>query len=211
VLRLMQLEEIEGLLRDLGPLVALQEARQPHFAARTVDWLRSFESVLEANRLAEAAVIAGLRSAIASASNGNVPPGLVTRGSPTRAKVSTLLAGQALQRAGELGVQIVAINRQRYSEAELVGQRLAAALRSMEIVIPDGLAISHGEWLGAIRSLVATRQELEPAMVHLEGLVGPNDALVILDRALAAGAVVVRPIAAAELDDGGAHPVNGGT
>jgi len=190
MLRLIQLEEIEALLREAGGLVGLQEDRDPDFAAQTLAWLKRFESALEANGLVEAALIAGLRSAIASAASGTIPPGVVTRGQPTRSKVVALLAGQALQRCVEIGATIVASNRQRYAEAELVAQRLVAALRSLDVVVPEDLMATHGEWLHAVRRVVAGRAELEPAMVHLEGLVGPADALVLLDRALGASARV---------------------
>jgi hypothetical protein len=190
MLRLTQLEEIEGLLLDMGRLVGMQEERQPDFPERTVGWLRQLEAAFEADRLVESALIAGLRSAIDSANTGIVPPELTVRGQPTRTKLARLMSGQALQRAAEIGASVVASNRPRFAEAELVAQRLAAGLRSLDLLVPEDLVATHTEWLRAIRVVIASRPDLEPAMVHLEGLVGPSDSLIVLDRAITAGAVV---------------------
>lgn len=190
MLRLLQFEEIEGLFAQSGRLVTLQELRSTDFVPETVSWLKDLERAFEANSLVESALIAGLRSGVDAAAAGAYPPGLTGRGFPSRAKVAALLAGQAIGRAAEIGSGLIAANRPRFLEAEVVAQRLAAGLRSLDLVPLRDLATSHGDWLRATRAVLATRADLEPATVHLEGLVGPYDALMILDRALAAGAGV---------------------
>lgn len=201
MLRLTQLEEIEGLLLGAGRLVHMQEQRDVDFVAATVGWLQQLEAALESNRLVEAALIAGLRSGVASAAAGNFPPGITTRGQPTRTKVAGLVAGQALQRATEIGAGVVAVNRPRFAEAELVAQRMSAALRSLNLLLPERLTANRTEWLRAVRAIVAGRADLEPAMVHLEGLVGSTDSLIVLDRALGVDAVE-RPTMATALATG---------
>ena len=45
--------------------------------------------------------------------------------------------------------------------------------------------MSNTQYLRILRRSLVTSGDLESAMVHLEGLVGPHDALILFDRALA--------------------------
>lgn len=185
MLRLIQMEEIERLLLDLPDLVRLQERRSTDFPARASGWLASLEEVLSANRLYHAGLVAGIRSNLTLADQGQVPAGLEYRGRPTRTRVMASAASEALQRSAEIVAGVLAENHPRFMEAERVAQQIIAALRSHGLLRkPDEM--TNEAYLRSLRSSLSQHSDLENVLVHLEGLVGPQDALVLLDRAIAA-------------------------
>jgi hypothetical protein len=184
MLRIMHIEEIEGLLLLLPDLVRQQERRSTAFPPNAGAWLSSLEKVLAANRLYQAGNIATLRSGLVAAEQGQVPPGLQFRGRPNRSRVTYAVASQALQRAAEIASTLMAESRPRLAEAERVAQQIVAAALSRGLITTREEGVSHTQHLRMLRSSFVTSSDLESAVVHLEGLVGPHDALILLDRAL---------------------------
>jgi len=185
MLRLLQVEEIERLLLELPALVRLQERRSTDFPPRAAAWLASLEEVLSANRLYQAGLVAGIRSNLTLADQGQIPGGLEYRGRPTRTRVMASAASVALQRSADVVVGVIGDNRPRIGEGERVAQQVIAALRSHGLPVrPDGMA--NETYLRTLRTTLSQNADLENVLVHLEGLVGPQDALVLLDRAIAA-------------------------
>jgi hypothetical protein len=185
MLRLIQVEEIDRLLLALPELVRLQERRSTEFPARASAWLGSVEEILSANRLYQAGLIAGIRSSLALADQGQIPAGLEYRGRPTRTRVMASAASDALQRAAQIVAGVAAENRPRFVEAERVAQQVVAALRSHGLPHrPEEM--SNEVYLRTLRRTMSQNADLENVLVHLEGIVGPQDALVLLDRAIAA-------------------------
>lgn len=185
MLRLIQVEEIERLLLELPELVRLQERRSADFPARASAWLTSVEEVMSANRLYQAGLVAGVRSNLALADQGQIPTGLVYRGRPTRTRVMASAASEALQRSAEIVAAVMADNRPRIAEAERLAQQIIAVLRSHGLP-PKPKELPNEIYLRSLRSSLSQNSDLENVLIHLEGLVGPQDALVLLDRALAA-------------------------
>jgi hypothetical protein len=185
MLRIASIEEIEALLLQLPDLIRLQERRSPEFADDTTAWLSSLENAFTANRLYQAAAVATLRSGLIAAEHGHLPDGLEFRGRPTRSRVMVALASHAIQRAVDLASTVVAENRPRLAESERVAQQIVAAVRSRESIPAREEGVTNTQYLRMLRRSLSASADLENAMVHLEGLVGPNDALVLLDRALA--------------------------
>ena len=102
MLRIMQAEEIAGLLLLLPGLVQQQQGRSPDFAPQALAWLNSLETVLAASRLYQTGGIAMLRSGLVAAEHGQVPAGLQFRGRPTRSRILNAAASEALQRAANV-------------------------------------------------------------------------------------------------------------
>lgn len=185
MLRLLQVEEMERLLLELPALVRLQERRSTEFPPRAAAWLASLEEALSANRLYQAGLVAGIRSNLTLADQGQIPGGLEYRGRPTRTRVMASAASEAVQRSAEVVVSVIGENRPRIGEAERVAQQIIAAIRSHGLPPrPEGMA--NETYLRMLRLTLSKNAELENVLVHLEGLVGPQDALVLLDRAIAA-------------------------
>jgi len=184
MLRIASAEEIGSLLLELPALFRLEEQRSADFPERAREWLGSLEQALSANRLYQAGLIAALRSGITGAEQGQLPPDLRFRGPPTRRRAVTAMASRALQGAAEIASTIMAENGARFGDAERVANQIVATARSRDVLPAREPAESNSRYLRGVRDAVASAPDLESAMTHLEGLVGPQDALVCLDRAL---------------------------
>jgi hypothetical protein len=187
VLRIVNLEEIEGLLLALPNLVKVQETGGGDFPERVATWLEQLEKVLAANRLVQAASIAALRSAAAAAATGSIPVGLQMRGAQTHRRFVFMVASHLLQRACDIASAVVAENKPRLAEGERVAHQLVAVACSRDLLIPRQAGADNTQYLRSLRRGLAASQDLENAVVHLEGLVGAHDALILLDRAVAVG------------------------
>jgi hypothetical protein len=186
MLRVANVEEIEGLMLQLPALVQQQERHSTEFARMAAAWLEAFERVLVANRLHEAATVASLRSTLIAAKQGQVPASLTFRGGrPTRWRVSNAIASEALRRAAEVANTLVEEYKPRLREAERIAQQIVALGVSRGLIHPKTAGATNTEYLGAVRRTLMMAAELTTALAHLEGLVGPHDALIFLDRALA--------------------------
>lgn len=124
-----------------------------------------------------------LRSSLVSAKHGLVPTGIEFKGLASRAKVKSVAAAQAVQKAAEIATTIVSENRKRFSEGEAIAQQLIAVALARGLVEHRPPEMSNTEYLSNLRERLMTA-DLQNAVLHLEGLVGPNDILILLDRAL---------------------------
>ena len=184
MLRIVHVEEMEGLLLLLPDLVRQQQGRSIAFAQNASAWLSSLEKVFEANRLYQAGQVAALRSGLIAVQQGQVPAGLEFRGLPSRSRVLNAMASQVLQRAAEVALTLIAENRPRLAEAARVAQQVIAVALSRGLINAREQEGSNTQYLRLLRRSFATSADLESVAVHLEGLVGPHDALILLDRAL---------------------------
>lgn len=94
------------------------------------------------------------------------------------------LASQALQRAAEVVSALMTKNRPRLFEAERIAQQIAAVALSRGSIPSHEGEMSNSDYLRTLRRSLSPNSDLENAAVHLEGLVGLHDALILLDRAL---------------------------
>lgn len=184
MLRIVHIEEIEELLLLLPALVEQQELRSANFVSNVGVWLHSLEKAFAANRLYQAGNIATLRSGLVAAEQGHVPTGLEFRGRPSRWRVLSAVASQAMQRAAEVASTLIAENRPRLAEAERVAQQIVAVALSRGLIATRKEEVSNTQYLRLLRDRIVSSGDIESAVVHLEGLVGRHDALILLDRAL---------------------------
>ena len=170
MLRLMHLEEIGELLSS--------------FPEQVAGWLAALEKAFAASRLYQAGTIATLRGSLLTAERGELPAGISFRGKPTRSKILTAVASRAMAQGAEVAWSIIAEHRPALADAERVARQLAAAVTARGLIVPRVPGIGNTDYLRMIRRRIAGAGDLENAFVHLEGLVGPHDALVLFDRAL---------------------------
>jgi len=188
MLRIVNLEEIQEMLLRLPGVVSGLERREAGFAAVVREWLAETEKVLVANRLAAAGEVATLRGALISAERGAVPAGVSVEGRATPRKVRDATAADVLRKAESAVSAAVRADAARVGEAErLVYQVVSVAVRKGVLPPPPGSG-SHTEVLRAAWALVSDDPDTGAAATHVVGLVGPHDALVLLDRALVATA-----------------------
>jgi hypothetical protein len=185
MLRLLHLEEITDLLLLLPALVLQQEQRSAHFPENAKAWMNSLEKTFTAGRLPQAGSISMLRSGLVAVEQGQMPSALEFAGRPSRSRVLSAAASLALQRASELASNVIAENRPRVMEAERLAQQIVAVALSRGLIPNRDKQVANAEYLQMIRHKLDISNELQHGCIQLEALVGPHDALVFLDRAIA--------------------------
>ncbi|HYD52983.1 MAG TPA: hypothetical protein VEA99_10160 [Gemmatimonadaceae bacterium] len=189
MLRITHVEEIAQLLLSAQALVQQQAERSYAFPESAVAWLARAEQVLASRGIFQAGTIAALRSEIIAAQHGQVPANVTFRGSPTRGKVRSAVAAHAVQRAVAVVSAIVEENQPRFRLAEERMLQLVAVALAGGLIPPDDESIGRTDYLLDVRRRLLG-SGYGDAVLALDSLVGPNDMLVMLDRALSLRNVV---------------------
>jgi hypothetical protein len=179
MLRLTQVEEIEQLLLQLPRIVELQEQQPVSFVARATIWMDLLEQSLAAAHADQAGRIASLHSALVFARHTVARDAADPRGQPTRARRLALEAAAALNEAADLAAALLDEERRRFAEANRQLRELLAQAPSLDLELTDGPPKA--------RLAIASHPELERDYAAVESLVGADDALALLGRALSAG------------------------
>lgn len=187
MLRIVNLEEIEGLLRDVPALIDRIERNDVHAFEGVRRWLVEVEAALKNNRMPAVSLVASLRSQLVAADLGEVPSGVRIEGRITRRKVARAAMGVVTRGAVDIVMQAIAQDRSRVDEAERMCRQLVA--RDASDDAPGGSADSSESYTARLRRKwkeFGQQGELAAATIHIEGLVGPHDALLLLDRCVSA-------------------------
>lgn len=182
MLRIVNLEEIQGMLLRIPGLVDLQDRRDPDFVQDVKEWLSKLEKVLENNRLPAAGNVAALRALLISAEQGVIPTGVEFHGRTTGRKIREAAAAYVLRHTGDLVSSVIQKDRERVAEAERMTRQLVALAKAKGFIqeLPSG--DNFTDMLKSVWRTLSADQELSPGTVNVEGLIGPHDALVVLDR-----------------------------
>jgi len=184
MLRIVNLEEIHGLLLRIPSLVDELERKEPHAVADVREWLASLERVLESNRLPLAGNIAVLRGGLDSALMGVIPVGVEFHGRASSRKIREAAAAEMLRRASDLVTAAIQGDGSRIDEAERVARQLIA-LATFKGLIPTSRPAGDAiENVKAVWNAMQSDTEIGQGAAHLVGLVGPHDALIVLDRGI---------------------------
>jgi len=180
VLNLLNLEAIHNLLLRAPSIVHKFEERDADFFPSVKRWLMDAEELLVNNRMPVAAAIAGERGTLIAAERGAIPQRVAFAGKVTPRKLREAAAAEVLRHAEELISNSIRAEVARFTEAEkLMRQIVAVAVRK---ALQHGIAHSRSEVLKATWILMSSEPELAGVATHLVGLIGSNDALVLLDR-----------------------------
>ncbi|MEE8639573.1 MAG: hypothetical protein V3T41_04110 [bacterium] len=182
MLRIVNLEEVQGMLRRIPDLVDLQERRIPGFGEEVKRWLVALEKVLDNNRMPVAGNVAALRAMLISAERGVIPAGVAVHGRMTRKKIEQATATLVLHQISDMISDVVLPDVQRIAEAERLTRQLVALGKAKGLVKPPPSDGERTENLSVLWRTLAADPDVAGGTVNVEGLVGPNDALVILDR-----------------------------
>jgi len=184
MLRIVNLEEFHRLLLRVPALVDDLESRTADAPGAVRDWLVEVEGALENNRMPLAGNIAGLRARLDSASRGAVPSGVVITGSVTKRKVRYAVAAEVLKDAADTIAAELEADGARIDEADLLARQLVVAAQVKGLVNGPPARADHADTIQALWTAVLSEPEIGPGAVHLLSLVGPNDAVIVLDRAI---------------------------
>jgi hypothetical protein len=184
MLRIVNLEEFHRLLLRVPALVDELEERTADAPGAVRSWLIEVEGALENNRMPLAGNIAGLRARLDSASRGAVPGGVVLTGSVTKRKVRYAVAAEVLKDAADTIAAELEADGARIDEADLLARQLVVAAQVKGLVNGPPSRADHADTIQALWTAVLSEPEIGPGAVHLLSLVGPSDAVIVLDRAI---------------------------
>lgn len=186
MLRFVNLTEIQNMLLKVSELTDLQDLRDFSYVSKTKRWLSELEKILENNRMIQAGEIAALRGAIISAENGIFQNGAEFLAKPTKRKMVEAATASAIHQASSLAAQVIQADITRFNEAEQTVRQLVAIAKAKGLLLNIPNNGNHTETLKFIWRTIAQDADIAPGAVNVEGMVGPYDALILLDRILVA-------------------------
>lgn len=189
MLHIVNLEEIHSLLLKLPKLIDRLERKDPEFVSSVRRWLTEAEEVFVNNRMPLAGNIAALRGTLDATQRGVIPAGIVFHGRATTRKIREATAADVVRHAGELISTTVQDDIARVAEAERLGHQLAALAKAKGLLSQSVPGQDRTQRLKNTWTTLTIDPDLAPGTVRLESLVGPNDALIVLDRALTAAGI----------------------
>lgn len=184
MLRIVNLEEFHRLLLLVPALVDDLESRSADAPGGVRAWLVAVEGALENNRMPLAGSIAALRARLDSASKGAVPDGVVIAGSVSRRKVRYAVAAEVLKDAVDTVTAELESDDGRIDEADRLARQLVVAAQLKGMVNGAPAVADRADAIQALWAAVLAEPEIGAGAVHLLSLVGPNDAVIVLDRAI---------------------------
>ena len=188
MLNIVNLEEIQRVLLRVPGLIHELAERQMSLVGSVKTWLSDGEQILISNGLPVAAEVAALRGVLISAERGVIPPGMTFSARTTARKIKEAAAADVLRKAAEVIFKTIAADAARVAESEqLMRQILAVAQRKGILKVSAHSAYTHSDMMKAIWRAMTENPDLGGAATRLEGLVGINDTLVLLDRMLPTG------------------------
>ena len=183
-LKIAHVEELGGLLRQVPGLVDKLEGRQPGFHEALLAWLRAVETVLEANRLPVVSEVASLRGLLVQSARGLQNPEVKVEGRPSRRKVREATGAHVLHRCTGLLQALLRGPLSAIEDADRIAQQLAAVARAKGYVADCLREPGHSASIAHLKQRLSSDPDTAAAWVHMAGLVGQQDADILLDRSL---------------------------
>lgn len=189
MVRLIQVDEIEQLLLQLPRIMELHDEQPAAFIARATQWMDLLEQALVAAHAYQAGHIAVLRSGLVFARHTVARDAAESSAPLTRARRLVLEASTALDEASTIATNILDEYRPRFADADRKLHDLLARGRALGVLpLGDPIRPTQAQ-LVEVRRVLAARPELARAYVAVETVVGGEDALLLLGRAIGAGVV----------------------
>jgi hypothetical protein len=183
VLPLLRLEEIEALLLKVPALVKRFEERDPDFFPAVKSWLAGVEDALSNNRMAAAAEIAACRGALISVERGFSDGSAIVSRVGTRG-LKDARASHLLKRATDVISETIRSRRGQVDEAGRIMLQIVAVADQLGLITTEA-GQNHSAYLQATLQAISNRVELTSLVVHVTGLLGRTDTLIVLDRSIA--------------------------
>ncbi|MEE4287176.1 MAG: hypothetical protein V2I31_13570 [Mariniphaga sp.] len=184
MLRIFNLEEIQLYMDKIPGLVDLLDKKDPFFSDQIKKWIKGLEDILSNNHLYISGQIGALRGLLISAEQGVISNEIQFVGQPTKKKVLNATAGYVINQAGIIVSEYLQSNRNRINEAERHAQQLITFALSKGLISEFKGEKANTQLLKNIWQVLRTDPELLQGVINIESLVGPYDALIILDRTL---------------------------
>lgn len=192
MLRVVNLEEIQNLLLDVSTLTDLHEQRDPDYVPEAKSWLKKVEKVLDNNRMSVAGTIAAYRGLLISAEQGIIPTGFEIHGRVTKRKIQDGAATLLIKQTSDIVSNAILGDQERIKDAERMTRQLVSIANVKGIIsdIPNG--DDSADVLNSIWKAMTDDQDLSAGTINVVGLVGPFDALILLDRIIASDTRLIK-------------------
>ncbi len=182
MLHLPNLEEIEALLLKVPGLAKRYEDHEPDFVVAVKSWLAATEETLSKNRMPAASEIAVFLGELISAERG------FSEGSALKSRMGArhlkeARAAHLLKRATDVANETIRLRRGQVDEAERVMMQIVAVADRLGLV-PSQSGENLGAYLQAVFQALSNRAELASLVVHVVGMLGKADTLIMLDRCI---------------------------
>jgi hypothetical protein len=184
MLRIVNLEEIQSTLQGISRIIDLQAKRDSSFLEEVKQWLNIIETILINNKIPESGRIASLRGSIISAEIGVIPNGFTTRAHVTGSKLKNGVALDVIRQTSDILFTIIHKDMERLSEAERIMRQLISISQSKGLLQDTYHNLRSTEVLKLLWNKFSNDGDLAQGVVSIEGLVGPYDSLIILNRQL---------------------------
>jgi len=178
---LLAIEEAETKLAEVPALVRRYDERDPEFVSAVKSWLKDTEDTLGRYGMPVASEIAASRGELIACERGHRdgPAGAGPRGRAYREG----RAAEVLKHATGTVLSAIQQRRGQLDEAERVMMQIVAVADRLGLV-PAESGQGHTAYLQAVLQAIADRPELSSLVVHVTGLLGKADVLIVLDRSI---------------------------
>lgn len=182
MLRIGYIEAVRGMLMRIPGLVDLEKRGDSAFVQEVERWLTELEQLLYDNRISAAGSVATFRGELISAQRGVIPAEIVFHGKPTRRKIKEATAVHVLRQVNDLVLNVIHKDIERVAKAERMGRQLVAIAKAKGLIqeLPSGE--NHTEKLKVMWRTLSSDPDISPGIINVEGLIGPQDTLIVLDR-----------------------------
>lgn len=181
MLPLLHLEILQKRLRSIPELVDSQQKRLYTFPEEVLDWLKQAETELENAHLHVVSEIASLRSRLLVTLHGSEDG--VGHGA-TQRKRRESVASSVLQEAQQIITRAIDPKIEQIREAEGLAMSVAAVARAKGVIQQASEIASHQEALQFVHGAMSQDPDTGAAIVHITGLLGAIEVLIVLDRAI---------------------------
>lgn len=182
-LTVLQHEALLALLAQVPALVDSLEGRRSDYPSEVLEWVRAAETALQNVRSPAVAQVATCRARLIEAGRGVHPGDVVVLGRPSVRKVQHASATRALDDAAAVVQALVVDRAPALEEAQRMAAHLVVVARLKGWPTDTAPGRGHHEVLRDVLTRAAADPDLGSVQAHLLTLVGPTDALILLDRA----------------------------
>ena len=183
MLPLLNLENIEALLLKVPGLVKRFEERDPDFFQAVKSWLTDVEDTLSKNRMPQTSEIAVCRGSLISVERG-FSDGIALQSRMRARQLREVRASHVLKRATDVIAETIRLRRGQVDEASRVMMQIVAVADHLGL-IPADTGQNHTAHLQSTLLAMSDRPELTSLVVHVTGILGKADTLIVLDRCIA--------------------------
>lgn len=181
MLQLVHIENLENKLSELSSIVDSQHARLSSFPEKVLIWLQQVEDDLKNAQIASVSDIAALRSRLLVVLHRSDIDG---RSGVSHRKRTESIASSVLQDAQQVITQAISPKIEQIQEAESVAMRIVSVAQAKGIIEQAKTIQPRQSALMFIQSAMKEDPDTAAAMVHLTGLLGMFDLLIVLDRCI---------------------------